>query len=94
MILAEETLEFDIISEDDFGLREIGLSWLARSTSPSDKEPANGSLTLKKGSPSSNRLIERAVFSPQTYGIEPQTLILSAYTEDYKPGRGRIFPNP
>ena len=94
VILAEETLEFDIISEDDFGLREIGLSWVGSFNKPSDKEPANGSLTLKKGSPSSNRLSERAVFSPQTYGIEPQTLILSAYTEDYKPGRGRIFSEP
>ena len=94
VILAEETLEFDIISEDDFGLREIGLSWVGSFNKPSDKEPANGSLTLKKGSPSSNRLSERAIFSPQTYGIEPQTLILSAYTEDYKPGRGRIFSEP
>ena len=94
VILAEETLEFDIISEDDFGLREIGLSWVGSFNKPSDKEPANGSLTLTKGSPSSNRLSERAIFSPQTYGIEPQTLILSAYTEDYKPGRGRIFSEP
>ena len=94
VILAEETLEFDIISEDDFGLREIGLSWVGSFNKPSDDEPANGSLILKKGSPSSNRLTERAIFSPQTYGIAPQTLILSAYTEDYKPGRGRIFSEP
>lgn len=94
VILAEETLEFDIISEDDFGLREIGLSWVGSFNKPSDDEPANGSLTLKKGSPSSNRLTERAIFSPQTYGIAPQTLILSAYTEDYKTGRGRIFSEP
>ena len=94
VILAEETLEFDIISEDDFGLKEIGLSWVGSFNKPSDDEPANGSLTLKKGSPSSNRLSDRAIFSPQTYGISPQTLILSAYTEDYKPGRGRIFSEP
>ena len=94
VILAEETLEFDIISEDDFGLREIGLSWVGSFNKPSDDEPATGSLTLKKGSPSSNRLSERAIFSPQTYGIAPQTLILSAYTEDYKPERGRIFSEP
>jgi hypothetical protein len=56
--------------------------------------PPPDRLTLKKGSPSSNRLSERAIFSPQTYGIAPQTLILSAYTEDYKPGRGRIFSEP
>ena len=94
VILAEETLEFDIISEDDFGLREIGLSWVGSFNKPSDDEPATGSITLKKGSPSSNRLSDRAIFSPQTYGIAPQTLILSAYTEDYKPERGRIFSEP
>ena len=94
VILAEETLEFDIISEDDFGLKEIGLSWVGSFNKPTDGEPASGSIALKKGSPSSNRLSERAIFSPQTYGIEPQTLILSAYTEDYKPGRGRIYSEP
>ena len=94
VILAEETLEFDIISEDDFGLREIGLSWVGSFNKPSDEKPATGSITLKKGSPSSNRLSDRAIFSPQTYGIAPQTLILSAYTEDYKPERGRIFSEP
>ncbi len=94
VILAEETLEFDIISEDDFGLREIGLSWVGSFNKPSDDEPATGSITLKKGSSSSNRLSDRAIFSPQTYGIAPQTLILSAYTEDYKPERGRIFSEP
>ena len=94
VILAEETLEFDIISDDDFGLKEIGLSWVGSFNKPTDSEPANGSITLKKGSPSSNRLSERAIFSPQTYGIEPQTLILSAYTEDYKSGRGRIYSEP
>ncbi len=94
VILAEETLEFDIISEDDFGLKEIGLSWVGSFNKPTEGEPANGSIPLKKGSPSSNRLSERAIFSPQTYGIEPQTLILSAYTEDYKPGRGRVYSEP
>jgi hypothetical protein len=51
VILAEETLEFDIISEDDFGLREIGLSWVGSFNKPSDDEPATGSITLKKGLP-------------------------------------------
>lgn len=94
VILAEETLEFDLISEDDFGLKEIGLSWVGSFNKPTDNEPASGSIPLKKGSPSSNRLTTRAIFSPQTYGISPQTLILSAYTEDYKTGRGRVFSDP
>ena len=94
VILAEQTLEFEILNEDDFGLKEIGLSWQGEFTKPSDGKPAEGSITLQKGSPSSIRMGDQVVFSPQTYGIEPQKLLLSAYTEDYKPGRGRIYSEP
>jgi hypothetical protein len=94
VILAEQTLEFEILNEDDFGLKEIGLSWKGEFTKPSEGKPAEGSITLKKGSPSSVRLGDQVIFSPQTYGIEPQQLLLSAYTEDYKPGRGRVYSEP
>ena len=94
IILAEEVLEFDIISEDDFGLKEIGIAWQGTFNKPTEGEPSSDSRIFKKGSPSSSRLSERVIFSPQTYGIEPQTLILSAYTEDYKPGRGRVYSEP
>lgn len=94
VILAEQTLEFEILNEDDFGLKEIGLSWKGEFTKPSEGKPAEGSITLKKGSPSSVRLGDEVIFSPQTYGIEPQKLLLSAYTEDYFPGRGRVYSEP
>lgn len=94
VILAEEVLKFDLINEDDFGLQEIGLAWTGQFSKATEGEPAKGSIAMKKGSPSSSRLNEQVVFSPQTYGITPQTLILSAYTEDYKPGRGRIYSEP
>ena len=94
VILAEEVLEFEVLCEDDFGLKEIGLSWKGEFTAPTDKEPANGSMTLKVGDPSTSRLSEIAIFSPATYKIVPQKLLLSAYAEDYKPERGRVYSEP
>lgn len=94
VILAEETLKFDIVNEDDFGLQEIGIAWKGELTKATEEQPAGGSIILKKGSPSSSRLSERVLFSPQTYGIAPQKLQLMAYTLDYKPGRGRIYSEP
>jgi len=94
VILAEEVLEFEVLCEDDFGLKEIGLAWKGEFTAPSNSKPAEGSMTLKVGSPSTNNLSELAIFSPDTYKITPQKLLLSAYAEDYKPGRGRIYSEP
>ncbi len=94
IILPEETLEFQILSEDDFGLQEIGIAWEGEVTKATEGKPANGSLILQKGSPSSTRLSDEVIFSPQTYGITPQKIQLMAYTMDYKIGRGIIFSEP
>lgn len=94
IILAEETVAFEVLNEDDFGLREIGIEWKGEFTQPTDQEPAEGELLLKKGSPSDRRLTEEVLFSPLAHGISPQKLVLSAYAEDFKPGRGRIYSEP
>ena len=94
VILAEETLEFEILNEDDFGLQDIGIAWKGEFTKATEGQPASGSLIIKEGSPSAARLSDRVIFSPQTYGITPQKLQLMSYTQDYKPGRGRVYSEP
>ena len=94
IILAEETVTFEVLNEDDFGLKEIGIEWQGEFTQPTDQEPAKGEMALKKGSPSDSRLMEEVLFSPQTHGIVPQKLVLAAYAEDFKPGRGRVYSEP
>lgn len=93
-ILAGETIEFEVVGEDDFGLKELGLIWQGEFTKPSAEEPAKGSLILKTGAPEITRLNEVALFSPQTHKIKPQRLALAAYTIDYLPGRDRIISEP
>lgn len=89
-----ETLEFQIFAEDDFGLKEIGLSWSGEFTVPTEGEPAKGSQVFREGSPSSASLSETILFSPEAYGIPPQQLTLTAYTLDYRPGSERVFSEP
>ncbi|MGC6581912.1 MAG: hypothetical protein ACON4K_06260 [Akkermansiaceae bacterium] len=93
-ILAGETLEFEVVGEDDFGLKELGLIWQGEFTKPSAEEPAQGSLVLETGAPDVTRLNQRAIFSPQTHGIKPQRLALAAYAQDYLPGREKVISEP
>jgi hypothetical protein len=94
LIPVGQTLEFQILAEDDFGLKEIGLSWRGEFTVPTEGEPAKGSQVFKKGSPSSTQLSETILFSPEAYGITPQRIFLSAYTLDYRPGAERVYSEP
>lgn len=94
VILAGETLEFEVMAEDDYGIQEIGLMWQGEFTKPTDESPASGELLLKQGSPSNSRLSELAIFSPKTHGIVPQKLTLVGYAQDFKPERERSLSEP
>lgn len=94
VILAGETLEFEVLTEDDYGIQEIGLMWQGEFTKPTDESPASGELLLKQGSPSNSRLSELAIFSPKTHGIVPQKLTLVGYAQDFKPERERSLSEP
>jgi len=94
IMLAEETIDFEILAEDDYGLKACGISWQGEFTKPSGGSPAEGSLTLEKGNPSQTSQNVAFSFSPVNLSIQPQKLALRSWTEDYKPGRGRIYSEP
>ncbi len=94
VMLAEETVDFEVLSEDDFGIRRIGLEWSGEFTRATDEVPAKGELKLIDGGPSHNRLAGPAAFSPATFKITPQKLTLRAWSEDYLPGRPRSYSEP
>lgn len=94
IMLLEETLEFEVLAEDDYGLKTCGLEWQGEFTKPTGKNPAKGELTLAQGSPTSTTLNQPFAFSPANLDITPQKLLLRSWTEDYRPGRGRIFSAP
>jgi len=94
IILAEETLQFDVISEDDYGIKACGISWQGAFTRPTEGTPAKGELTIEQGSPTRTTLNKPFSFSPANLAIEPQKIALSSWAEDYKPGRKRVYSEP
>lgn len=94
VMLPEETVDFQVLSEDDFGIRRIGLEWRGEFTRATDETPASGEMKLVDGGPTSDRLSGDAAFSPATHGIAPQKLTLRAWSEDYLPGRPRAYSEP
>jgi hypothetical protein len=93
-ILPEETVEFEVLAEDDLGVRHIGIEWSGQFTRPTDGTPAKGELKLADGGADVRRVIRPAAFSPAAFGISPQKITLRGYVEDHFPERGRIYSEP
>lgn len=93
-ILPEEVLDFEILCEDDFGLKQSGIEWESLGTAAGEQTGTKGELVLAKGGPEENRIMKPVAFSPAAFGITPQRIMLRAFTEDYFPGRGRIYSEP
>jgi len=93
-ILPEETLDFELLAEDDFGVKACGLEWQGTLTRPGPDAPARGELTLARGGPGQRRSGGPLAFSPGALGIAPQQLTLRAWAEDDFPGRGRVYSEP
>jgi hypothetical protein len=95
VMLPEETIDFDALAEDDFGLTELGLEWAGEQGATSSTSPiAQGSLKLLPGAPNAKRLGKNTAFSPAALKIGPQKLILRAYTQDYMPDRPKVYSEP
>ena len=94
VMLPEETVDFEVLAEDDFGVRLSGIEWTGQFTRPTADTPAKGEVKLQDGGPEERRVIAPAAFSPAAYGITPQKITLRGYTEDYFPKRGRTYSEP
>lgn len=94
VMLPEETVDFEVLAEDDFGVKATGIEWSGQFTRPTDETPAKGELKLAEGVSEERRMLKPAAFSPAAFGIIPQKITLRAWTEDHFPNRGRIYSEP
>lgn len=94
VMLPEETVDFEALAEDDFGVKATGIEWSGQFTRPTDETPAKGELKLADGVPEQRHILMPASFSPLAFGIPPQKITLRAYAEDHFPGRGRVYSEP
>jgi hypothetical protein len=93
-ILPEEVLDFEILAEDDFGIKKAGIEWSGVGTLPGEAPTTTGELVISNGGPETPRITEAASFSPAAFGIGPQRIILRSFVEDYYPNRGRMYSQP
>ena len=94
VMLPEETVDFEVLAEDDFGVKQTGIEWSGQFTRPTNEAPAKGGLKLGDGTPEGRRLTKAASFSPAAFGITPQKITLRGYSEDCLPQRGRVYSEP
>ncbi len=86
VVLDSEVVSFDVDVEDDFGVRRSGLEW--RSV---NDDKTKGDKIAAAGAPEKKSLTAKATFSAIRDGVEPQTLEIRAWAEDYLPDRKRAY---
>jgi hypothetical protein len=94
VMLAEETVDFEVLAEDDFGIKLAGIEWTGEFTKPSAGTPAKGEMKLIDAASQQQRCACAASFSPQAFDIAPQKILLRGFAEDCFPGRGRVYSEP
>jgi len=94
VMLPEETVDFEVLCEDDFGVKASGIEWVGQFSRPTDEVPAKGELKLGEGRADERRMLKPAAFSPAAFGITPQKITLRGWSEDRFPNRGRVYSDP
>lgn len=86
VVLDSEVVVFDVDVQDDFGIRRTGLEW--RSV---NDDKTKGDKIAAAGEPEKKTLTAKATFCASRDGVEPQTLEIRAWAEDYLPKRKRAY---
>ncbi len=94
VMLPEETIDFELLAEDDFGIKDNGIEWVGQFSRPTGETPAKGGLDLESGQAGQSRFTSPIAFSPKSFGIAPQRLMLRGWTTDHLPGRERVYSEP
>jgi hypothetical protein len=92
--LSTDTLRFEVSADDDYGLKHIGIEWMGIQHSASNASPTRGERLVLAGSSQQKALSGVATLSCETEGIQPQLLQIRAFTEDFLPGRERVYSLP
>jgi len=91
VVLVDEVVSFDLSAADDFGIKSMGLRWDGAPGSGPDGKRIMGEKPVASGAPEKREIETVATFSAAREGIEPQTLQIRAFAEDYLPDRDRSF---
>ncbi len=88
VVLDSEVVTFDVNTSDDFGVKQVGLSWKGINEDKDAKQTV-GSKIVSDGGPEKKEVAARATFCATREGIAPQTLEIRAWADDFMVGRER-----
>jgi hypothetical protein len=102
IVLNTEQLNFQIVTNDDFGVRDVGMEWsnsgegydsssIPPLPSISREETGAKERLLAEGAPDQTSLHCQGTFRPIDWGIESQAIVLRAWAVDYFPDRPRAY---
>jgi hypothetical protein len=91
VLLETETLTFDAESNDDFGIKKMGLEWYGVLDTFQNPKPASGEKIIAAGGPEALDVQGVTTFSPEREGVKPQILKMRMFAEDYLPDRKRAY---
>jgi hypothetical protein len=91
VVLSTETVSFDVLARDDFGVKLIGIEWAGIEHPLRNPNPASGEEAVAAGAPQAKELQATAAFSTERLGIEPQSFEVRLFAIDYLPGRDRVY---
>jgi len=89
VVLDSEVVTFDLTAMDDFGVKRIGLEWKGSLTKEDGKTPISGEKLTANGAAEKKEIEARATFCAMREGVEPQTLEVRAWTDDFLTDRER-----
>ena len=91
VVLEKDVLVFNVIAEDDFGVKTIGMEWKGVPQEGDIHKPIVGSKVVSAGSPEATELEVVATFSPTRENVKPQVIELRLFTTDYLPNREKTY---
>ena len=91
VVLSTDVITFDMQSRDDFGVKNVGLEWTGVPHPVHNPNPDTGDKLVQGGSPEQSKLSTKATFCAVNDNLRAQTIELRAWTEDFKPERGRVY---
>lgn len=93
VVLDTQQLLFRIYARDDFGVKEVGISWKGLPSQLVEK-PAEGKRMLAAGGHDKESLELQGTFTASSFGIEPQPIEVRLFVNDYYPNREPVYSAP
>jgi len=91
VVLDSEVLKFQVQAQDDFGVKRVGIEWWAISGTEGVSDTKLGERLLAAGGSEKETLELSGTFCANQLGIEPQSIAVRLFAEDYLPGRERVY---